>query len=188
VQGVKQAPDDSTYKLITKAAHGLRPRDLAIEMFLLFCESMHVDHVLAVRDKNRQHQHTYFGDSGKSEVFANYDAIWAENNAHLGSGDFYSLQPGLREKDLSSVASKKRSMYRKRHEFLSECLGALQHAVHTSARPQDHRQHVRTAPVPLWELQSTRIAISYMRWRRWMARLRTTIFGSWLWSCPVIFV
>ena len=136
VQGVKQAPESDMYKSLTKAAHGMRPRDLTIALFLLLCKAIRVDVVLAVQDKNRQHRHRYFGASGMPEVVANYDAIWSEHEARLGSDGLYVLLPGFRKKDLAAVASKRRSMYRKRHDFLSSCQTSLDCMAQASYRPE----------------------------------------------------
>jgi uncharacterized protein len=132
VQGVKQSDDSDLYKNITKAAHGLRPRDLIISMFLALCDAIDVTEVFAVRDANRQHRHAYFGRSGGSEVIADYDAIWSEHEAVLNSEGFFALMPGVRVRDLETIASKKRSMYRKRYDFLNQSLSSLRKIVKSS--------------------------------------------------------
>lgn len=118
IQGVKQSEDSSLYKTITKDAHGLRPRDLAISLFLAFCKALAVDAVYAVQDAHRQHRHSYFGRAGKAEVFANYDAVWEEQDGRATATGFYELPVGIRMKEPESIPSKKRSMYKKRYALL----------------------------------------------------------------------
>jgi uncharacterized protein len=129
VQGVKQSQESDLYKNITKAAHGLRPRDLIIALFLILCEAIEVKEILAVQDCNRQHRHAYFGRNGGADVLADYDIIWGEQDAELNQDGFFSLLPGVRVRDIDTIPSKKRSMYRKRYEFLNGCLSSLRQAI-----------------------------------------------------------
>jgi uncharacterized protein VirK/YbjX len=129
IQGVKQAQDSALYKVITKDAYGLRPRDLVIAMFLLFCEAIDVARVLAVQDEHRSHRHAYFGREGGSQVLANYDDIWSEHDGALNKDGLYEIAAGIRMKSMESIASKKRSMYRKRYQFLQNALTATRSAI-----------------------------------------------------------
>ncbi len=129
IQGVRQPEESDLYKNITKGACGLRPRDLTISLFLVFCEAIQVQRILAVQDRYRQHRHSYFGAAGNPKVFADYDAIWSEQGATLNEDGYYSLLPGVRAKPLESVSSNKRSMYRRRYQFLNESLTALQNVI-----------------------------------------------------------
>ena len=187
VQGVKQNEDSDLYKNITKDAHGLRPRDLVISLFLVLCESLDVREVLAVQDRYRQHRHSYFGPSGNPKVFADYDAIWQEHGAVLNFNGLHSLSPGVRVKPMESIPSKKRSVYRKRYHFLNESRTHLLKAVQCSHRPQDRRQQVRANSVGREFAKNTIRSVQRAR-RKWVEGLRHTVVGSWLWSCPVLFM
>ena len=143
IQGVKQAGESSLYKAITKDAHGLRPRDLAISLFLLLCKALAVSRVYAVRDDHRQHRHSYFGPAGKAEVFANYDVVWDEHDGKINADGFFELPAGIRMRDPESIPSKKRSMYKKRYALLESVLSAF-----TSALAEN-------APAMVGDLQAT---------------------------------
>ena len=186
IQGAKQSDDSDTHKILTKAAHGMRPRDLTIALFQALCEAMHVRQILAVQDKYRHHQHHYLGKDGNPNVFADYDAIWTENGGILQPNGMYYLAPGVRTKDLGDVPSKKRSMYRKREALLEHCRQSLKTFVQTRRLIQP-TVHSNPGPAPL----STQRPGGWRPSRRistWLSRIRPAFWGSWLWSFPVLFM
>lgn len=208
IQGVKQAEDSDAYKTITKAAHGLRPRDLSIALFQLFCNAMQVHHVLAVQDKNRQnrdgivlreitialfrllfkenHSRIYSRSGDNPQVFADYDTIWKENGGVLRPDGMYMLTSGIRPKDLSEVASKKRSMYRKRQVFLEECQAAFNALVQKSADDESRYGTWATAAGRQHHLRQNSAKDNVVS--NWLNKVRPAFFGSWLWSFPVVFM
>lgn len=108
-----------TYREITKAMHGMRPRDFLFELFRAFCRALGVTKIFAVSDASRHHRSSYFGRNAKNtELTLNYDEIWLERGGALENSDFYVLSVTPQVKNLDEVPSKKRSMYRKRFEFL----------------------------------------------------------------------
>lgn len=131
VQGVKQPEDSTLYKTLTKDCFGLRPRDLSISMFLILCQALEVKRIFAVQDAYRSHKHSYFGAEGASKVLANYDEVWKEREATLTPDGFFELAAGSEVKDLQSVPSKKRSMYRKRYQLLTDTLAAMRTVLQT---------------------------------------------------------
>lgn len=185
VQGVKQTDSDDTYKLLTKAAHGMRPRDLCIALFLVLCEAMQAKTIAAVQERNRQHQHPYFDAKQRAAIFANYDDIWTENGATLGADGHFMLEPGVRRKDLTEVPSKKRSMYRKRELFLEECQLALNTLVMSGLYPVSGQE----CDIPCEEAADLqhRAAFRYST-KPWAKRVKPALWGSWLWSFPAIFM
>lgn len=118
IQGAKQSPGSNLYRGLTKSAFGLRPRDLVLALFLVFCAELGVTRVNAVQDQFRQHNHRYHGRHGCCKIFTDYDAVWQEHGGVLSDDGFYALEPGLRTKPLELVPTRKRAMYRKRYEFL----------------------------------------------------------------------
>lgn len=120
IQGVKQDPSNNLYRDLTKRAFGLRPRDLILVLFLVFCAEIGVTGVHGVQEQFRQHRHHYHGRTGCAKVYSDFDAIWVEHGGVLSDAGYYVLEPGLRTKALESVPTRKRAMYRKRYEFLEE--------------------------------------------------------------------
>jgi uncharacterized protein VirK/YbjX len=185
VQGVKQSDSDDTYKLLTKAAHGMRPRDFCVALFLVLCDAMQVKSVLAVQNCNRQHQHSYFDATQRAAVFANYDDIWTENGATLNPDGLFTLEPGVRRKDLAEVPSKKRSMYRKREVFLEQCQESLVTLVQCGmALPPEQGCDIPCDGMGQAQPQKPSLQAP----KRWMQKVSPTVWGSWLWSFPSVFM
>jgi uncharacterized protein VirK/YbjX len=105
------------YKEITKAAHGMRPRDLLIELFRMFCEAFGISKIFAVSDEHRHHRHPYFGKVPK-DFSNNYNDIWAERGGLRVDPKFFELPTKSNQKDLETIPAKKRGMYRRRYEML----------------------------------------------------------------------
>lgn len=105
------------YKEITKAAHGMRPRDLLIEIFRIFCEAFGVEKIFAVSDEHRHHRHPYFGNTKKS-FSNNYNEIWVERGGLRIDPKFFELPMEQGQKDIETIPAKKRGMYRRRYEML----------------------------------------------------------------------
>ncbi len=106
------------YRDLTKAAQGLRPRDLIIELFRMVCAQLGVTEIRAIADKNRQSRHPYFGKDVTRELPLNYDEIWCDRGGKtLGDGFFSLPLLGERRAD-ADIPAKKRSMYRQRYAML----------------------------------------------------------------------
>ncbi len=108
----------STYKALTKLLHGQRPRDFLIEIFRTFCREIGVDNIYAIADEFRYHRHPYFGEKNFG---INYDTIWLERSGVKDSEQFYKLSTDKIQKPILEIKSNKRSLYRKRYQFLDNC-------------------------------------------------------------------
>lgn len=106
------------YRELTKAAHGMRPRDLLVQLFVMFCNSLGVKQIFAVSDAYRHHRSAYFGKGPKS-FSVNYDQIWADRGGELVDPMFYRLKVDDRHKSLEEISPKKRGMYRRRYDMIS---------------------------------------------------------------------
>lgn len=108
-----------TYREITKAMHGMRPRDFLFELFRAFCRAVGVSKIFAVSDTSRHHRSSYFGKKEeKGELTLNYDEIWLERGGIQMTTDYFEFSMHSHIKNLEEVPSKKRAMYRRRYEFL----------------------------------------------------------------------
>jgi uncharacterized protein len=104
------------YRELTKACHGMRPRDLLIEIFRMLCAELHIGKILAVSDECRhQRDLRYFP---KTEFHSNYDAIWTDRGGTRVDATCFELEVDQPERDLATVPAKKRGMYRRRFEML----------------------------------------------------------------------
>jgi uncharacterized protein len=118
IQGVDVEGILGDYRDLTKALHGMRPRDFLVESFRTFCRCLGVTRIYAVDDAKRHLRSSYFGTVKPEALFLNYNDIWAERGGMRDSEDFFVLSMKTPMKSLDEVPSKKRAMYRRRYELL----------------------------------------------------------------------
>ena len=126
------------YRDLTKASHGIRPRDLIIELFRLVCAHLGVTEIYAIADKGRQNRHPYFGKDVMRDLPLDYDAIWQDRGGTTVDQWFFSLPlHGDRRAD-ADIPAKKRRMYRQRYAMLDGIearIGAAWRAMVPVTRP-----------------------------------------------------
>jgi len=113
------------YRIVTKAAEGLRPRDLLIELFRMLCRAVGVAEIYAVSDAARHHRSPYFGKDTGRPLPLDYDAIWEERGGERIDRDFFSLPIARQSRDPADIPARKRAMYRKRYELLDRLEAAM---------------------------------------------------------------
>lgn len=112
------------YKMLTKVLFGLRPRDFLIENFRCLCQIWNVKSILAVSDAGHIHRHSYFG---KMETRAqSYDVVWADRGGAKLNDILYTLPISTVRQDIGDIKANKRSMYKKRYQFLDELVVSIQ--------------------------------------------------------------
>jgi uncharacterized protein len=132
IQGGNTEGVMADYKDLTKALHGMRPRDFLVELVRSLCRALGVTRIFAVADASRQHRAAFFGDAKADTLTLNYDEIWTERGAQKVSDDFFSLAIEAPLKSLDDVPSKKRAMYRRRYELLESLDARIAEAVAAS--------------------------------------------------------
>lgn len=116
IQGRNRDDMLETYRTLTKLMHGLRPRDFLLEALKMLLRKFGVARLYAVSDAARHHRHAYFG--GVKQVLQDYDEIWTDRGGVLVSADFFELPLAAERRDEATIKPNKRSMYRRRFEFL----------------------------------------------------------------------
>jgi uncharacterized protein len=106
------------YRDLTKAAHGIRPRDLIIELFRFVCAQLGVTEIQAIADKGRQNRHPYFGKDVMRALPLNYDEIWEDRGGVPMDDWFFSIPVHSERRSDADIPAKKRSMYRQRYTML----------------------------------------------------------------------
>jgi uncharacterized protein VirK/YbjX len=106
------------YRELTKATHGMRPRDFLIEIFRMFCAELGVSEIFAVSNDYRHHRDRYFGPESAKKFTTNYDEVWTDRGGVRVDPMFYQLSVIDPERDLATIPSKKRGVYRRRFEML----------------------------------------------------------------------
>jgi len=119
--GVSREDSLAINKKLTRQFKGLRPRSLLLEVLKMMANNLGVTNISAIADKNRHHRHPYFGGAKAKRFYTNYDEIWLEQKGVLDTTtEFYELPVTASRKQMSEIASRKRSMYRQRYEMLDE--------------------------------------------------------------------
>ena len=128
IGGIQGRNDDrilDMYRDFTKEFHGVRPRDLMLELLRLFALRMGVQRIYAVADDHKISRHAYFGKKGT--VGLNYDDVWVERGGSRIAPTHFELPLAGTRRDLNEVAAKKRSMYRRRYEMFDQLEASLPH-------------------------------------------------------------
>lgn len=119
IQGrnIENALDE--YRIFTKLANGMRPRDFVIELTRIFAHAFRVASIEAVADECRHQRHRYFGKDPERPLPSDYNEIWADRGG-IRKGLNRFILPMHTDRDITAVPAKKRSMYRKRYAMLYE--------------------------------------------------------------------
>lgn len=108
------------YRDITKATHGVRPRDLLFELFRFFSRGLGISKIYAVSDESRHQRGDYFGKNVNNiDQSLNYNEVWEERGGVKVSRNFYSFGMEPPRKNIEEVPSKKRALYRRRYELMA---------------------------------------------------------------------
>jgi uncharacterized protein VirK/YbjX len=129
LQGSSVVDAVDRYRNITRAAHGMRPRDLLFTAFRMLCLELGVERILAVSDRANVIRSGYF--QNVTMMFANLDDIWVEYGGVLGEDGFFEISPQLRLRELDEIPSRKRAMYRRRYDMLHSMQARVASGVHT---------------------------------------------------------
>lgn len=142
IQG-KHAPGiNDLYGLLTKQLHGCRPRDLVIQAALNVAEAAGVERLYGVSDGCRRQHHPSVRRRGDAPPSTDYDEIWRDRGGVPQDDGFWAFDTRFAPRDLASVASKKRAMYRRRHEMLAWVRDQMQ----ALARDNRRSEALLTAP------------------------------------------
>lgn len=106
------------YRVLTKDAHGVRPRDLTIELFRMLCARLGVTEIHAIADAARHNRHRYFSGDPARPLALNYDEIWHDRGGFALDDQFYALPLTRERRADDDIPAKKRSMYRQRYAML----------------------------------------------------------------------
>ena len=113
----------NSYRLFTKAAAGMRPRDFLIEAFKIFCKALGVSEIRAVSKSNHSHR--------EADFTLPYDEIWAERGGDIARDGFFILSVDHYRRATVKIPAKKRSMYGKRYAMMDMVAAQLTAVVHS---------------------------------------------------------
>jgi uncharacterized protein VirK/YbjX len=101
---------------LTRAAHGMRPRDLLFAAFRMLCTHMRVVAILAIADANNICHSAYF--NGSKQIYVQHDPTWQEYGGVIRSDGFFEVPVPVPYRDADDVPARKRAMYRRRYAML----------------------------------------------------------------------
>ncbi|PRJ67365.1 VirK/YbjX family protein [Haemophilus influenzae] len=101
-------------KQATKALHGMRPMFLLVYAFKMLAEKWQCE-LVGIPHKAQGKYRL----SSRSKILFNYNEFWRENQGKYDN-NYWQLPLDIERKQLEDIASKKRSMYRKRYEMLDQ--------------------------------------------------------------------
>jgi uncharacterized protein VirK/YbjX len=115
IQGGKTADAREAIRVATRELHGLRPKQLMVNLVRQLAHDYGCERVLMVSNGNR----VIYKAIRKGRVLADYDALWAELGARQRADGDYEMDCGpLAAPDLEAIPSKKRAEARRRHEVM----------------------------------------------------------------------
>ncbi|GLR05359.1 virK protein [Vibrio hyugaensis] len=102
-------------KKLTRKLYGQRPKSLMVSLLTILARIWGVETILAVKTDS----HTYAARRySKGRIKTDYDALWQELGGIEFDRNFYSLAVNAPRRDIEDMSRSKRSMYRRRYEWL----------------------------------------------------------------------
>ena len=118
IQGRSGAAAKELYHDLTRAAHGMRPRDLLVSVLRMLCRLWGITRMLAVSNSHRHQRHPFFG--GRTAITQDYDAIWRDREGIPEGEAFFRLPVIGRRRCDAGIKPNKRPLYHRRYHFLDE--------------------------------------------------------------------
>jgi uncharacterized protein len=117
------------YRTMTKLAHGMRPRDLLIELFRTICRDQNIVEIRAISDSHRHHRSTFFGRETARMLPLDYDALWLDRGAEPIDAAFFRLSTARQARDQANIPARKRALYRHRYDMLDQLEASMRKAL-----------------------------------------------------------
>ncbi|WP_439242587.1 VirK/YbjX family protein [Lonepinella sp. BR2474] len=111
IQGPNYEQAQLAVRNATKALHGVRPMFMLVNVFKIVAQQLGCE----LKGIPHKYEAKYRWNDSKYMQF-NYDEFWQENQAQY-QNHYWQLPVQIERKPLEDIASKKRSMYRKRYEM-----------------------------------------------------------------------
>lgn len=146
LQGLHSPVALERYREMTKAAYGLRPRDLLFELFCALGRQLGVTQIKAISDERHSLKSAYARRHSPVSTEAprlNYNEAWRERGGRQISTAFFELPVAARRRDSSEIPAKKRKLYASRYLLLNLWESRLDAAMAGLTCPQSHAAPVR---------------------------------------------
>jgi len=142
IQGMRSPDALEIYRLLTRAMHGQRPRDLLMIALRYLLGAVGVDRIRAVSGSVRQHQSDFFAEPQRDKVMLDYDTVWTDQGGWPREDGFFEIPVVVHQRDLKEIQSRKRALYRRRYAMLEEIRRTIVatctlHGTRSGARARD---------------------------------------------------
>jgi len=124
--GALQGPNDripDKQKVIvslTRSLHGLRPKALMIETLYMVADSFKINGIYGISNDGNIYNSEVYSDKKTNPIHFDRDQMWLEYQAERISDYIFLFPAAPIRKDIASLKSNKRSMYRKRYAWLAQ--------------------------------------------------------------------
>lgn len=129
LQGPRKHVSNEVIREATKAAHGLFPKRLVMEVVFMLAQQCAAEKIVAVGDTTHVFRSLRYRHSKSDYFFASYSEFWASLGGEAREDGLFQLPLGVSRKPLEAIASKKRAEYRRRYELLDALAQQLLTAV-----------------------------------------------------------
>jgi hypothetical protein len=118
LQGAHRSVSHEVIKEATKACYGLFPKRILMETLWLLAAQHNIKSLYGVGNNGHVFRGLRYRFSKGKHFHASYNEFWESIGGEEYHRHLYSLPVSLPQKDISEIASKKRSEYRKRYALL----------------------------------------------------------------------
>lgn len=129
LQGPRKHISNEVIREATKAAHGLFPKRILMEVVGRLAQQCAIEQILAVGDTTHVFRSLRYRHSKRDYFFASYSEFWLSLGGEARKDALFLLPLSLPRKALEDIASKKRAEYRRRYELLDALAQQLSAAV-----------------------------------------------------------
>jgi len=113
IQGSNVEGNKQVYRAMTHAFHGMRPRDLLVDIIKLLCKQFGISRIWAISNACRY------------KVHADYDQIWMDHGGKLLGNGFFEILAEFKRHQPSGVISQKHRRYHRRYQMLERLAAGI---------------------------------------------------------------
>ena len=136
LQGPRKHISNDMIREATKAAHGLFPKRLLMEVVFMLAQQCAAEKIVAVGDTTHVFRSLRYRHSKSDYFFASYSEFWRSLGGEAREDALYQLPLSMPRKVLEEIASKKRAEYRRRYELLDRLAQQVSAAVGQRGKDQ----------------------------------------------------
>ncbi len=130
IQGWGMPHAKDVYVELTHTLHGLRPRDLLINVLKIVADNLGCSEIHGISDACHKSSHML----SRATKTTGYDDIWLEYGGSLNTDGFFVISTKLKKREPADIPSRKRAQYRRRYELIDEIQRRINHSFAANER------------------------------------------------------